>query len=193
MTEDIQILLDFFRNFVKVSEEEAQFLQELTFIKTFKKKELIQRQGEVVRYLAFVLSGAVRFFYLDDEGNEHTTEFAFENVPIGTYTGIASKAESIGNAETIEPTKLLIITGDNVLLFLEKFPKYFQVLSEVMGEALMVNNSRDKLLRISSSRERYEELCKTNPQVILRVPLTHIASYLQMALGTLSRVRAGKL
>jgi hypothetical protein len=55
------------------------------------------------------------------------------------------------------------------------------------------NDMRERLLRIRSSKQRYEEFCKLRPNVLQRVPLTHIASYLQMALGTLSRVRAGKL
>ena len=49
-----------------------------------------------------------------------------------------------------------------------------------------------KLLRISSSRERYEMLCTLRPEVIKRVPLKYIASYLGIALETLSRIRAGK-
>ncbi|MBK9330341.1 MAG: hypothetical protein IPM95_13820 [Sphingobacteriales bacterium] len=50
-----------------------------------------------------------------------------------------------------------------------------------------------KIVRINSSRERYEALLKSRPDIVQRVPLKYIASYLGMALETLSRVRAGKL
>ena len=62
-----------------------------------------------------------------------------------------------------------------------------------MSHFLQIDSEQWRLLRISSARERYETLCKMKPEVIERVPLKYIASYLEMAVETLSRVRAGKL
>ena len=48
-------------------------------------------------------------------------------------------------------------------------------------------------MRFETSQDRYQKLCKIMPQVILRAPLTYIASYLQMTPETLSRVRTAAL
>jgi hypothetical protein len=56
-----------------------------------------------------------------------------------------------------------------------------------------MNVEHSKLLRINPARDRYEALCKARPELMRRVPLKHLASYIGMTLETLSRIRAGKL
>ena len=46
------------------------------------------------------------------------------------------------------------------------------------------------LLRFESAKDRYTKLLQLFPEIIRRAPLTYVASYLQMSLETLSRVRA---
>ena len=46
------------------------------------------------------------------------------------------------------------------------------------------------ILRFESAKDRYTKLMNVFPEIIRRAPLTYVASYLQMSLETLSRVRA---
>ena len=46
------------------------------------------------------------------------------------------------------------------------------------------------MLRFESAKDRYTKLMQHSPEIVRRAPLTYIASYLQMTLETLSRVRA---
>jgi len=120
-------------------------------------------------------------------------EFALENSTIGEYKGVVAKTKSQAYVEAIEDTVLIGIYRDDFLKLLDQTPKYYQLICELSSEALKDVDNRNKLLRISSSKKRYEAFIKLRPEIINRVPLTYIASYLNMALGTLSRVRAGKL
>ena len=47
-------------------------------------------------------------------------------------------------------------------------------------------------LKFCTAQERYEHLLEENPQILLRIPLGHIASYLGITQQTLSSIRAGK-
>lgn len=190
---DINPLIVFLSKYIKVEQEEEAFLKNVVRQKLFKKKEIIHKQGEIQHYIGFVIKGAARFYFLEDSGKEATFEFVFENMPIGQYSGIVSDAKSPAYAEAIENTTIIAIYKDHFLEFINLFPRYFSLITQIMGEALLVYNKRNKLLRIPSSRERYLAFCETEAHIAERVPLTHIASFLQMELGTLSRVRAGKL
>lgn len=189
----IKIFTSFLSNYIKMEEGEIEVLKKITSVKSFKKKEIIHQQGQVQKHLAFLVKGAIRFYYVDNEGSQHTFEFALENVLIGNYKGVIDRDEAPAFAETTEDTVLVAIYRDHFLAFLEQFPRYYSVVTTIMGSALVDMDLRDKLLRIPSSRERYQEFCELRPELITRIPLTHIASYLNMALGTLSKVRAGKL
>ncbi len=190
---DISTLTAYMSTYIKMDEKEIDFLSKHTLCKTYKKKETIHQEGDIQRYLAFVIQGAVRFFYIDEKGKEHTIDFAFENTLIGNYKILLSTIPAPFSVEPIEPSTLLGISKENLLAFMNQFPRYYPVITNLLGEALIDNEVRNKLLRLTSSRERYQKLCTLRPKVAQRVPLTHIASYLKMALGTLSRVRAGKL
>lgn len=192
-TSGVEQLFAFFSKYVEVKEEEKTFLKEVIQIKKFQKKEIVLREGDPQRYLGFILSGALRFFYVDNDGEEQTVGFAFENNPIGNFNKVMSDEVSPVTVKAIEETVLLGISKEHTLQFMNQYPHYYMVLTNVLGVALIDLTMRDKLLRISSSRERYEALCEIQPQIAERATLTHIASYLKMALGTLSRVRAGKL
>ena len=47
--------------------------------------------------------------------------------------------------------------------------------------------------RFENAAERYDRLLREKPEIILRAPMVHIASFLQMTPETLSRVRAAAL
>ena len=44
--------------------------------------------------------------------------------------------------------------------------------------------------RFENATERYVRLLKSKPEIILRAPMVHVASFLQMTPETLSRVRS---
>ena len=64
---------------------------------------------------------------------------------------------------------------------------------KILEESLITSQIHADLVRFETSQDRYQKLCKIMPQVILRAPLTYIASYLQMTPETLSRVRTAAL
>jgi len=189
----MQPVLDFISNYTAVTSEEMNAMMAIMHVSTHEKNELLQRQGEIPKRAAFIVKGAVRIYYIDGKGTEHTTAFIFENHPIVALEGFAQQTPVAINAITLEPTELIWTSYAEFFGFLETYPKYEVVLRNILSRFLTLQGEQAKLLRISSSRERYEALCKMRPELIQRIPLKYIASYLEMALETLSRVRAGKL
>ena len=56
-----------------------------------------------------------------------------------------------------------------------------------------LKNLSDRLyaIKFQTAQERYELLLKNYPQILLRVPLGHVASFLGITQQTLSVIRAG--
>lgn len=157
------------------------------------KNDVLIQQGKVSGRIAFITKGSARAYYSDEHGAEHTIGFIFENEPVVAVESFTRLTPSGTSAAALEPTDLLWTSHTEFFDFLKIFPKYETALRIVVSEHLAMEGEQSKLLRIASSRERYNALCRMRPEVIRRVPLKYIASYLGMALETLSRVRAGKL
>jgi CRP-like cAMP-binding protein len=189
----MQPVFDFFSEYTRITDEEMNAMMKAIRHSSHEKNETLLRQGEIPRRAGLIIGGAVRTYYLDENGNEHTTNFIFENHPLAAFESFAQQTPSALSAVTLEPTELIWASHADFFGFLETYPKYETVLRNILSKYMFLMGEQAKLLRISSSRERYETLCSMRPDVIQRVPLKYIASYLGMALETLSRVRAGKL
>ena len=185
--------IDFVSAYVRVSPEDMPVIAERIHHASYPKNEIIHRQGDIPRTLAFLIKGAVRIYYTDDSGTEHTINFIFENQPMVAFDSFATQTPSGIAAMTLEPTELLWTSHGEFFSFLEQYPKYESAVRSVMGHYMEMNSEHSKLLRINPARDRYEALCKARPELMNRVPLKHLASYIGMTLETLSRVRAGKL
>ena len=62
-----------------------------------------------------------------------------------------------------------------------------------MEHALISSQVYADSQRFENATERYLRLLNTKPEILLRAPMLHVASYLQMSPETLSRVRAAHL
>jgi CRP-like cAMP-binding protein len=159
----------------------------------YKKNVYLIKQGEVSKRMMFILKGVAKAYYTDDKGIKHISEFIFENKPVIYMEAFTKNTPSGVNVVTLEDTEVLWASRDHFFEFLQKFPRFESVLRDMLMQYMSLDLEHTRILRINSSRERYETLLKYRPDIIQRVPLKHIASYLNMALETLSRVRAGKL
>lgn len=186
-------VFDFLSQYTKVTAGEIAFIATKIHKASLARNEILLKDGEVSRNAAFILKGAVRSYFIDDKGNEHTVNFTFENEPLVAMDSFFQQTPSATYAVTLEPTEILYTSYQEFIAFMEAYPKYESVVRKIFSQYMVLEGQHAKLLRISSSRERYEALVRTQPKVLQRVPLKYIASYLDMALETLSRVRAGKL
>jgi hypothetical protein len=67
-----------------------------------------------------------------------------------------------------------------------------RLLRKMVTGSLILSQVRMDSIQFESAQQRYERLLKTTPQIVQRVPLTYIASFLGITLETLSRIRAQK-
>jgi hypothetical protein len=63
---------------------------------------------------------------------------------------------------------------------------------KMMTASLILSQYRMDSIQFETAQQRYEGLVKNSPEIIKRVPLSYIASFLGVTLETLSRIRAGK-
>ena len=171
-------------------DELAALMNILTF-ESFKKNELIQKEGKRVEKIAIIIKGAVVGYYNDND-QDKVIDFMFENEVLADYSSFVQQTLSMGSAKAIEPSLLAVISYTDFYSFLDHYPKYENVMRQILGDTLMIQTDRFKVQRMEVARDRYLALCEMRPEVIKRVPLKYIASYLGMALETLSRIRSKK-
>lgn len=190
---NVHPFVSFLSAHIKVNSEEAEKMVALLKHYSFAKNEVIQKQGEIPRTVSFIIKGAVRSYYMDEKGSEQTVNLIFENQPFVPFDSFAHQTPSGIAIMALEATEAIGVGHAEFFSFLETYPKFEAALLSIMSQYVVLESEHSKLLRINPARDRYEALCKARPELITRVPLKYISSYIGMTLETLSRVRAGKL
>ena len=185
--------LEFVTNFAEVSNAERDGMLDIINFSSHDRNEVLIKEGEVCERMAFILEGAVCIYHSDNQGNMRPFHFRFENEPLGDYESFEGQTPAGFNAIALEPTTVIWANHKDFFDFMSSFPKYEGVMTKALSKELATKNEHFKLIGLESAKERYEALCKKRPDIIKRVPLKYIASYLGMAMETLSRIRAGKV
>lgn len=178
---------------VSLTEEEQQTIKTFFSPKKLRKKQYLLQEGDVCKYMAFVEKGLLRSYNVDAKGADHMIQFAWEGWWISdTYSFLAGEPAAY-NIDAIDDAELLLITlphFEEMMLKVPKMERYFRILFQKN----IISKERRLLSSITySAEEKYLRLSETNPELIQRIPLNLIASYLGITPETLSRIRKNLL
>ena len=174
------------------TEEELALMETLFVPRPLCAGEFLQRAGEVARHAAFVATGCLRSYVIDDKGKEHIVQFAPENWWLGDAASAMSGTPSQYFIDAVEDSHLLLIDAPSHELLLQRFPLYAASMRIGLQRASEAKDQRIVNSLTTSAEERYEAFLKKYPSIALRVPQWMLASYLGVSPETLSRVRKSR-
>ncbi|MET3126688.1 CRP-like cAMP-binding protein [Arcicella rosea] len=188
MHKNLLTYINQYSNLPLTSEEEA--LIEATFQpKKLRKKQYFLQEGDVCKYVGFIVKGAMRQYSVDEKGVEHIVHLYIENYWAGDRESSIMLTPSNYNIDAWEDTEMLIITRAEMMDLMEKIPALVKMI-RLMDERNAIANQRRLSSTISNTAEkRYEEFADNHPQFIQRFPQHIIASFLGITKETLSRIR----
>ncbi|WP_324719620.1 Crp/Fnr family transcriptional regulator [Salinimicrobium sp. HB62] len=175
---------------ISITNEEFDYAKTLFQPKKLRKRRFLLEEGETCIYTTFVEKGLLRSYTIDDKGNEHILQFALEGWWSGDLYSFLTGETSEYNIEALEDSELLLITKeswDQLLHEIPAFERYFRILIQ---NNLIATQRRLMGTFSTTAEERYQKLLKEFPDIIQRVPLHMIASYLGVTRETLSRIRS---
>ncbi|UKT65789.1 Crp/Fnr family transcriptional regulator [Pedobacter mucosus] len=182
-------LISIFKKFHPLNEEIERRINQHTFPVSYKKNKYLVSPIDRNKYLFLIIKGVVRGFV--KEGNaEITTWISKENEIVGTIRNLWTEGDSDEYLQALEDVDLIAIPHILTEYLYENFPEANVVGRKMMEMHYRSAEERAFLCRISSAEKRYKRFLISFPQLINRVSLKHIASFLGVRLETLSRIRA---
>jgi len=176
-------------NTLPLTSEEEELVKTAFQPKKIRRKQYFLQEGDVCKYSAFIVKGAMRQYSVDEKGVEHVVHIFVENYWASDRESMIMLTPSVFNIDAWEDTEMLIITRAEMLSLMSKIPALVEMI-RVMDERNAIANQRRLNSTISSTAERrYEEFASNHPQFIQRFPQHLIASFLGITKETLSRIR----
>ncbi len=175
-------------SFTELSNESWEILSGCISAHTYKKGEILLKEGEVCQAIYFIATGYCQSSFNQD-GKTVNTAFFFENdfaTNIKSLINGTSSDYEIRACESVQVFKL------DRLSLLSAYKKSGEI--ESFGRRLlemMVSRQEAELhdLKLLTPQQRYEKLILTQPELLQRVSLTRLSSYLGVSRETLSRIR----
>ncbi|SCY42317.1 cAMP-binding domain of CRP or a regulatory subunit of cAMP-dependent protein kinases [Flavobacterium anhuiense] len=155
-------------------------------------KTTLLEEGEVSKKLYIIEKGCIRVWF-NNNGKDLTTQFFFENQSVASIESFMKKLPSPTNIETIEPSILWWIHKndlDKILEEIKEIPELRDSLINMLFERTFNYMKYFVSFIKNSPVERYTNLIKERPQIIMRVPQHYIASYLGITTVHLSRLKS---
>ncbi len=181
-------LLNFLRSLTSFSDESWALLQPALEERELRKNDFLLKEGDICSSLFYIVEGYCKSYY-DIDGEIKNTGFFFENE-------IATNIQSFGSGEK---SKFNIIACETMTVVIFAKEKLFEIAKqslevEALGRSCirLYATKQEELLtvfQLYSAQERLEYLESKKPEILKRVSLSQIASFLGVKRETLSRIR----
>ncbi len=154
-----------------------------------KKRQFLLQEGDVCRYLAFVNSGCLREYTVDQKGGEHIIQFAIQDWWISDLHSFLTGSASTHNIDAVDESEILMLPREARDQMLETVPKMDRFFRLLMESNYVATHRRINDSLTASAEERYLGFTRTYPALVEVIPQNHIASYLGITPQSLSRIR----
>src|SRR3954467_909277 len=172
-----------------LTKDEEELIRETFVYRKIRKKQYLLQAGEVCKYAAFIVKGAMRQYSVDDKGIEHIIRLSIENWWAVDRESYMMLTPSSYNIDAWEDTDALLVTKADSLKWLNNIPA-FQEMYRMLDQRHAVASQKRLNAAISMTAEqRFSDLEKNYPEFLQRFPQHIIASYLGITKETLSRIR----
>ena len=173
----------------KLTDKECDAIGAAFDWKRMRKRQYFLREGDVCRYMGFIVKGSARMFSIDDRGHEHILYFGLESWWLRDQESMINLTPSPYNIEMLEYSELLIISFSNELELRSKSRCFdLTVQARERFETIAMQKRIHAAIGMTAE-ERFCDLSHTYPEFLQRFPMSMIASYLGLSPETLSRIR----
>ena len=169
--------------------ENIQMFAEIIECRKFAKGDVIINEGDVCTSLYYVAKGLTRQHYVKNE-KDMTEHLSCEGGVVWCIESYFHHVPTHLIMEALEPSVLWEIPREKMEQLAEANADLAYLYRRFFEDSLILSQVKADILRFESAKDKYTRLMQLFPEIIRRAPLTHIASYLQMSLETLSRARS---
>lgn len=187
----MQSLFNYINNYAStlISEDDFEIIKSHFIHKNIRKKQYLLEEGDICKYFAFIVKGAMRQYYVDQKGTEHIVNLYVENWWAGDRESFVMLNPTIYNIDAWEDSEVLLITRESSLKLAHEFPAFNELLLKLDERNNIATQKRITSSISFTAEKRYADFINCHPYFLQRFPQHIIASYLGITKDTLSRVR----
>ncbi|WP_316756309.1 Crp/Fnr family transcriptional regulator [Pedobacter aquatilis] len=183
-------LIEQLKKYGQISSVAEKAIEQKTKKIAKKKGAHFLKQGQLLTSYFVVHKGVFRA-YIYRNAKEVNVWFGQENQIFGAIMPMYAGKTSPENIQFLEDAEVYAIAVNDLEDLYKMYPELNLVGRKIAEELCTVLEDRITSLLTENAPERYQSLIKEHPNLINRINLGHIASYVGVTQETLSRIRKG--
>ena len=175
---------------VPLDEKGVNTILDILEVKDIPTKTILQWEGEIATKVFLVFRGCLRSYFVKENGSDITSQFFIEEQMVTSIESVMSGTPTRSYIETIEDSEIGIIQMKSFLALTQKLDIAKDHFIGVLLSKLITYMNLHASFILDNPEKRYRKLQQDNPELVSRLPLQYIASYLGITPVSLSRIRA---
>jgi CRP-like cAMP-binding protein len=185
----VEQLFQYFTKFNTLSKEAEQAIAGISSAISIKKNQDLQSIGHTCKTIYFIKKGVARIYYLHD-GIDITENFFFENSVIARVESLLTGRPSPKAIQILEDAEIISINAIELFELYDRYHEIERLFRKIFEAAYVDTVNRIEGIQFHTAEERYKALLSESPDVLKKVPLKYVASYLGITQVSLSRIRS---
>ncbi len=158
-------------------------------IKEFQAKAVYIKSGDVQEAIGYVAKGLIRAYYIDSNGKEINVAFIKEGYFAGHYAAFASQSQSKYFFSCMEECTIINIPYTHFYECCRRYHPVEHYYCLMLRRELCFKQERIDSFIFDNAETRYRNFISSNPDLINRISVSMLSSYLGIERQTLTRIR----
>jgi CRP-like cAMP-binding protein len=181
--------IDFILQFGNLNKQQIDLIKSKATEIELRKDELYWEAGKTVKQIGFLTDGVIRVYFYNNKGEEITRYFVDENHLIlsgPTSEEIYTPSEYLS---AITDCEMVIFSKEDWKDISDTILDWNNIIQKIISKHHREKISKRSELISQNATERYLDFIQKFPNLVNRIPLSYIASYLGITQSSLSRIR----
>lgn len=181
----------FINQYSAISTAAKDAWQQLLKTKKLVRHEYLLMEGNTPKQVSFVKKGLLSYFYTNTDGATIIKKFFPEQTLVASTSALLLQQPSRFSIQALEETEIISYSFEQFRSLSQEFSDISRFYIHYLEKHWVIEKEIGEIsLKYETAGQRYAEFKQNHPELLRRLKLHHIASYLGITPTQLSRIRA---
>jgi CRP-like cAMP-binding protein len=182
-------LKNFFNAISKIKESTWDIILPFFSEERLLKKEYFAKENKTARKIAFLKTGVVRAFFINQEGKDYNKQFFVGQSIIGAYSSLLTGNANLIAQQALTDCVIYSCEYKSLTTLYDEYPDLERFARKIAEHYFLEKEKKEIEIVLLDASQRYMLFKKEFPGLEQLIPQLHIASYLGISATQLSRIR----
>lgn len=185
----MEALINYLLQFGNLNKQQIELIKSKAVFKEIKKDEYYHEAGKIPREVIFLTEGIMRVSYFNNKGDDITKYFMEESRFVADINNYNQNTPSTEYIQAVTDCKYIAISKTAMEELSMTIIEWDKIISKITAKGLAEKLNKISLMMSEDGTERYLQFLTKFPNLVNRIPLSYLASYLGVTQSSLSRIR----